>query len=62
MNEIENEPPAIGNKRHRTPPAWMDDYHLYLCEPSYLTVDINEDNHIDPMNYIDAMRSQESDL
>ena len=40
----------------------MDDYYLYSCEHSCLSIDINEKIHIDPVNYCDAMKSQESDL
>ena len=45
IDEPENDPlDAPSNKRMRTQPSWMNDYHLYFCEPSCLLTDIDQEN------------------
>ena len=63
IDEPENDPPnAPSNKRMITQSSWMNDYHLYSCEPSCFLTDIDQENHMEPITYSDVIKSHEKDL
>ena len=63
IDELVNDPPdATSNKRMKTQPSWMNDYHLYSCEPSCFLTDIDQENHTEPNTYSDVIISHEKDL